>query len=113
MTKTCPELKRQKVSRNSFNKDCSLGSVGGSKIDANSSLLGHDELSSKNGKGSNKVESLGSFEHGMTGCGKEIKQCLIHDYMDSKGMHECTGIPMCPICHNRIYVSPFQKVELQ
>ena len=34
-------------------KDRSRGSVGGSKIDANSSLLGHDELSSKNGKGSN------------------------------------------------------------
>ena len=112
MTKTSPELKRQKVSRNSFNKDCSLGSVGGSKIDANSSLLGHDELSSKNGKGSNKVESLGSFEHGTTGCGKEIKQCLIHDYI----ANECTNaleFRSVQNGHNRIYVSPFQKVELQ
>ena len=56
MTKNMSKnLKPQKVSRNSFHKDCSLGSVGGSKIDANSSLLGHDELSSKNGKGSNKL----------------------------------------------------------
>ena len=30
--------------------ESSQGTVGGSKIDTNRSLLGHDELSSKNGK---------------------------------------------------------------